>query len=92
MISKKKVRADIAVLFFLERAGELRINILRREKGGKEPPKNFKKCYSDKGSVTHPKLDFLSYTKPTTMLCSPTNIAGCVGKFYVTYTYVMLTN
>jgi len=24
--------------FFLERAGELRINILRKRKGGKEPP------------------------------------------------------
>ena len=28
----------LALRFFLERAGELRINILRKRKGGKEPP------------------------------------------------------
>jgi len=43
---------------FLECAGELRINILRRMKRGKEPPKQ--KCYRDKGSVTHPRKNTLS--------------------------------
>ena len=43
--------------FFLERAGELRINILRRDCGGKAPPKKY---YKDKGSVTHPQKLVLS--------------------------------
>jgi len=47
--------------FFLERAGELRINILRRKKEGKKSPKKLlqkhrnKKLLQRKGSATHPK-------------------------------------
>jgi len=40
--------------FFLERAGEMRINMLRRKKKGERAPKP--KSYRGKGSVTHPTL------------------------------------
>ena len=38
---------------------------IKKKKGGERVPKT-KNCNRDKGSVTHPKLDFLSYTKTTT--------------------------
>ena len=42
-----KIFHGVISFFFLEYAGDLRINILRRERG-KEPPK----CYRGKGSMS----------------------------------------
>ena len=53
------LREDVNIIyFFFERAGELRINILRRKKGERSL-----KCYRYDGSVTHPKNKITTLTK-----------------------------
>jgi len=53
------LREDVNIIyFFFERAGELRINILRRKKGERSL-----KCYRYDGSVTHPKNKITTLTR-----------------------------